>query len=65
MLEQRYAEGNFERLPGLAQELIRQKPDVLLVATTPANVAAKAATATIPIVMVLVADPVGQALCRA
>jgi putative ABC transport system substrate-binding protein len=61
-LEVRSAEGNFERLPSLAQELIGLNPDVLVVSTTPANLAAKAATATIPIVFVGVADPVGVGL---
>lgn len=59
VLDPLYAEGDVKRLPGLAQELIQRKPDVLLVATTPANIAAKAATSTIPIVMVLIADPIG------
>lgn len=62
ILDERYAEGKVERLPALAQELMRRKPDVLLVSTTPGNVAAKAATSTIPIVMVLVADPVGAGI---
>jgi len=59
IMDERYAEGNFERLPSLIQELIQLKPDALLVATTPGNLAAKAATSTIPIVFVLVAGPVG------
>ena len=62
VLDQRYAEGNMERLPALAHELIHRNPDVLLVATTPGNLAAKAATATVPIVMVLVADPIGAGI---
>jgi putative ABC transport system substrate-binding protein len=62
VLDERYAEGKVERLTPLAQELIHRHPDVLLVATTPGNVAAKAATSTIPIVMVLVADPVGAGI---
>ena len=62
VLDERYAEGKVERLAPLAQELIHLHPDVLLVATTPGNVAAKAATSTIPIVMVLVADPVGAGI---
>ena len=62
IFDQRYADGQNDRLPQLAQELIRAKPDVLLVSTTPANLVAKAATATIPIVMVSVADPVGTGL---
>jgi putative ABC transport system substrate-binding protein len=62
VLDERYAEGKVERLTPLAQELIHRHPDVLLVATIPGNVAAKAATSTIPIVMVLVADPVGAGI---
>ena len=61
-IEGRYAEGKVDRLPSLAQELIQRNPDVLLVSTTPGNLAAKAATSTIPIVMVLVADPVGAGI---
>ena len=59
---ERYAEGKLERLPGLAQELLRGDPDLVLAATTPGNLAAKASTSTIPIVMVLVADPVGAGI---
>jgi putative ABC transport system substrate-binding protein len=64
VLEARFAEGKLERLPSLAQELIRLNPDVLFVATTPGSLAAKAATATIPIVFVAVADPVGAGLVQ-
>jgi putative ABC transport system substrate-binding protein len=62
VLEVRFAEGHLERLPSLAQELIRLSPDVLFVATTPGALAAKATTATIPIVFAAVADPVGVGL---
>jgi putative ABC transport system substrate-binding protein len=48
--EARFAEGHFERLPEFARELVALSPETLLVATTPANVAAKSATSTIPIV---------------
>jgi putative tryptophan/tyrosine transport system substrate-binding protein len=64
VLDERYAEGKAESLASLAQELIHHNPDVLLVSTTPGNVAAKAATSTIPIVMVLVADPVGVGIVQ-
>ena len=60
--EYRYADGRFERLPTLARELLSWKPDVLLVSTTPGNLAVKTATATVPIVMVSVADPIGVGL---
>lgn len=62
IVEHRYAEGNFERLPLLASELLAWKPDLLFVSTTPGALAAKAATSTVPIVMVSVADPVGVGL---
>lgn len=60
--ESRYAEGRFERLPSLANDLLSGHVDVLLVQSTPANLAAKAATQSVPIVMVGVADPVGVGL---
>jgi putative ABC transport system substrate-binding protein len=62
VLEARYAEGAFDRLPALARELIGLKPDLIFVSTTPASLAAKAATTAIPIVFVAVADPVGAGL---
>jgi putative tryptophan/tyrosine transport system substrate-binding protein len=64
VLDERYAEGKAESLASLVQELIHHNPDVLLVSTTPGNVAAKAATSTIPIVMVLVADPIGAGIVQ-
>jgi putative tryptophan/tyrosine transport system substrate-binding protein len=60
--EYRWANGRFERLPDLAAELIRLKPDVIVTVVTQASLVAKKATATIPIVMVGVADPVGVGL---
>ena len=61
-LEVRWAEGRLERLPELVAEVVRLKVDVLLVGSTPGNLAAKNATTTIPIVMVGVADPVRSGL---
>ncbi len=58
----RWAEGRLERLPRLATELVSLKPDIMLAASTPAVVAAKNATRTIPIVMTSVGDPVGTGL---
>jgi len=55
----RSADGNPERLPGAAAELVALKPDIIVAAATPGTRAAKQATATIPIVMIGVADPVG------
>jgi ABC transporter substrate binding protein len=62
VIEYRYAEGRPERLPGLAAELVRLKMDIIAAETTPASLAVKQATATIPIVMTLVADPVESGL---
>jgi putative ABC transport system substrate-binding protein len=62
VVDYRFAEGNFERLPDLAAELVRLKVDVIVAVPTPAAVAAKNATDTIPIVMISVGDPVGLGL---
>jgi ABC-type uncharacterized transport system substrate-binding protein len=64
VLETRFADGRLERLPMLAQEPVQLKPDVVFVSTTPGSLAAKAATPTIPIVFVAVADPVGAGLVQ-
>ena len=61
VIEYRYAEGKLERLPDLAAELVRLKVDVI-VTTGPATLAAKKASATIPIVFAAAADPVGSGL---
>ena len=60
--EARGADGKNERLPGLATELLRLDVDVIVTIGTPAAVAAKQATSTIPIVTAVVADPVGAGL---
>jgi putative ABC transport system substrate-binding protein len=60
--EYRYAEGKLDRLPALADELVRLKVDVLLTPATPAAVAAKNATRTIPIVFYSGSDPVAGGL---
>jgi len=56
--EYRAAEGQPERLPQLAAELVKLPVKIMVVANTPGNLAAKKATTTIPIVMVAVGDPV-------
>jgi ABC-type uncharacterized transport system substrate-binding protein len=58
----RSAEGNYNRLPELTRELIQANPHVIVAAAAPASLAAKAATATLPIVSVYTADPVGLGL---
>src|SRR5207249_2191576 len=59
-VEWRFAEGNAERLPGLAAELVRLKVDVIVTGGSAVTRAAKAATLTIPIVMAQDNDPVGS-----
>ena len=59
VIESRWAEGKFDRLPELAAELVRLNVDVILTTGTPGIRAAKNATTTIPIVMVTSGDPVG------
>ena len=61
-VEWRYSEGKAERFADLAAELVRLQVDVIVTMSTPAALAAKQATQTIPIVMVYVADPVGTGL---
>ena len=56
------ASGRSERFPALAAECLRLKADVITVHTTPAAQAAKAATSTIPIVMIQLGDPVGTGI---
>ena len=60
--EFRNAQGNIDRLPGLAAELIGLKVDVILAFSTPAALAAQHASSTIPIVFTGVSDPVGIGL---
>ena len=62
VFEYRYAEGKLDRLPALAEELVRQKVDVIIAPTTPAAIAVKNATKTIPIVFIDVTDPIAAGL---
>jgi len=61
-IEYRFAEGRPERLPALAAELVRLKVDVIVTGGTPAPLAAKQATSTIPIVFAVAGDPVAEGL---
>jgi len=62
VIEYRYAEGKFERLPDLAAELVRLNVDVIVAAGVPPTRAAKRVTTTIPIVMAGGGDPVRTGL---
>jgi putative ABC transport system substrate-binding protein len=62
VIEYRYAEGKLERLPDLAAELVGLKVDVIVTASGSGILAAKKASATIPIVFAQAADPVGTGL---
>ena len=53
----RWTDGRYERLPEIIAELIRLKVDVIVVAATPGALAVKAATSTMPVVIVAVSDP--------
>jgi putative tryptophan/tyrosine transport system substrate-binding protein len=57
--ELRFSANNYELLPGLAHELVALNPDVIFAITTPAVKALRVETRTIPIVFLLVSDPVG------
>src|SRR2546425_3154018 len=61
-IESRWAEGNYDRFPALAADLVRSKVDVIVAVGGAATQAAQQATRTIPIVMSLVNDPVGSGL---
>src|SRR5215472_11225668 len=62
LVERRYSEGQAERYPQLAAEMVSLKVDLIMVVTTPAALAAKDATSTIPILFVTAIDPVGSGL---
>src|SRR5713101_5160816 len=62
VIEYRAAAGRVERLPDLVAELARLKVNVIVASATPAALAAKRATSTIPIVSAVMGDPVGDGL---
>ncbi len=62
VVERRFAEGHVDRLPGLMADVVDRKIDVLVTWGTPAAIAAKKATTTIPIVAATMGDPIGTGL---
>jgi ABC-type uncharacterized transport system substrate-binding protein len=64
VIHARWVEGKVDRFPGLAAEVVALKPDVIVAETTSGTTAAARKTATIPIVGVNVANPVGSGLVR-
>lgn len=63
-LEERYVDGDLDRLPAAAAELVQQKVDVIVTTATQASVAAQKATSTIPIVIAVETDPVGSGFAK-
>jgi putative ABC transport system substrate-binding protein len=64
VIEYRAAEGDFSRLPNLAEELVKLRVDVMVVLSSDAAAAAKGATSTIPIVVTTAGDPVYAGLVK-
>ena len=61
-IEYRFAEGDYNRLPAMAADLVHRRVSVIAATTTPAALAAKAATTTIPVVFTTTGDPVQMGL---
>jgi len=64
VIDYHYADGQIDRLPALANELIARRPDVIVAVATPAIAAAQRATSTIPIVMSPSTDPIGSGFVK-
>jgi putative ABC transport system substrate-binding protein len=61
-IDVRWPQGSFDQDPSVVTELVNSNVDVIVVWTTPAAIAARRATSTIPIVMAAVGDPIGSGL---
>ena len=62
VIEYRWAEGKYERFTALVAELIALQVEVIVTAGTPATLAVKKATTSVPLVMIAVGDPVGTGI---
>ena len=62
VIEARWAEGQIDRLPGLMNEVLARKVDILVTYSTSGALAAKSATSTVPIVVAAMGDPVGTGI---
>jgi putative ABC transport system substrate-binding protein len=62
VIEYRWAEGKYDRFPALIAELLASKVDVIVTAGTPASLAVKKATSSVPLVMIAVGEPVATGL---
>jgi len=61
-IQHRTAEGRYERLPALVSELVAGKADVIVALASPASIAAKTVSSTVPVVFAIAADPVALGL---
>src|SRR5262249_44410002 len=64
VIDYNYADGQIDKLPALAKELVARRPDVIVAVATPAIAAAQRATSTIPIVMSPSTDPIGSGFVK-
>ena len=64
VIEYRWAEGKYERFPELIAELLSTPVDIMVTAGTPASLAVKKATSSVPLVMIAVGDPIGTGLIQ-
>ena len=62
VIDYRFADGQYDRLPALAAEMVHRPVSLIMAAAPPAAIAAKVATTTIPIVFIVGLDPVGAGL---